>query len=55
MYKVLLFDADDTLFDFQACEKQALHSTFAKYHIALTSRLLQAFHTLNKTLWDGLR
>lgn len=53
MYKVLLFDADDTLFDFQACEKQALHSTFAKYHIALTSRLLQAFHTLNKTLWDG--
>ena len=30
MYQVLLFDADNTLFDFDACERQAMQETFAR-------------------------
>ena len=36
MYQVLLFDADNTLFDFDACERQAMQETFARHDIVLT-------------------
>ncbi|MDF2485209.1 MAG: hypothetical protein K0R46_1377, partial [Herbinix sp.] len=30
-YQTLLFDADNTLLDFTACEREALNLTFQKY------------------------
>ena len=32
-YDVLLFDADDTLLDFGACEQAALYATFARFQL----------------------
>ena len=51
MYQVLLFDADNTLFDFDACEQQALIAAFQQYHIDLTAPILSCFHAINADLW----
>ena len=51
MYRVLLFDADDTLFDFQACEQQALQETFTKYAIDFHAEMEASFHQTNADLW----
>ena len=42
MYQVLLFDADNTLFDFDACERQAMQETFARHDIVLTEEMSMA-------------
>ena len=34
-YTTLLFDADNTLLDFDACEKEALKKTFEAYNCPL--------------------
>ena len=52
MYQVLLFDADNTLFDFDACEQQALIAAFQQYHIDLTAPILSCFHAINADLWE---
>jgi len=54
-YEVLLFDLDNTLFDFEAAEKEALIATKDKLNLQLT---YEAFHDLyqsvNKPLWEAL-
>lgn len=54
-YEVLLFDLDNTLFDFEAAEKEALIATKEKLSLQLT---YEAFHELyqsvNKPLWEAL-
>lgn len=52
MYRVLLFDADNTLFDFDACEQQALQTTFARFSIPFHRELARCYHAINQTLWD---
>ena len=37
MYKILLFDADGTLLDFQKSEETALKKTFQRFNIPLTN------------------
>ena len=37
-YDVLLFDVDDTLLDFGACEQEALHATFARFALPFSPR-----------------
>lgn len=54
MYQVLLFDADNTLFDFDACEQQALIAAFQQYHIDLTAPILSCFHAINADLWGNM-
>lgn len=51
-YKILLFDADGTLFDFQAAEQLALHHTFEKYHIELTDQIKKRYLDINAQLWQ---
>lgn len=57
-YTTLLFDADGTLLDFHAAEKQALINTFQKYQIPLTPQLKEAYEKINTSLWkqfeDGI-
>lgn len=50
-FKTLLFDADNTLFDFQACEKEALRLTFEKYNYELNDEIAGIYEKINVELW----
>ena len=50
-YKILLFDADETLLDFRKAEKNALQITFSAHGITPTEALCQAFSEVNAGLW----
>jgi len=54
-YQILLFDLDNTLFDFEASEKRALEET--KHHFEISMALedfIQNYHEVNKPLWEAL-
>ena len=53
-YKYLLFDADNTLFDFDRSEKQALAETFAGFGAAISEAEIEAYHRINDALWKKL-
>ncbi len=50
-FKILLFDADDTLFDFSACEGNALQLAFKKYGYPLNEEIYKTYERINKDLW----
>jgi len=50
-YKYILFDADDTLLDFQRTEEYALSDTFEKYGIPFTDQVRTTYKTINHKLW----
>lgn len=50
-YTILLFDADDTLFDFQKSEKIALEETLAVYGLGNNKEATNLYHAINKQLW----
>lgn len=50
-YKTLLFDVDDTLLDFQAAERSALHLLFEKEGLLLTKEMETTYKTINSQLW----
>lgn len=51
-YDILLFDADDTLFDFRKSEKEAFLSTLKDYHLEEHSTLyFTAYHHINSKIW----
>lgn len=53
-YELLLFDADDTLFDFQASESQALRQTFEAFGLEyIEATHLPLYKEINKPLWAG--
>ena len=52
MYKYILFDADNTLLDFDKSEKQALLATFDKFEI--DKAYINEFSEINKSLWELL-
>ena len=49
MIKYLLFDADDTLFDFEKCETTAFAVTCKQYN--LDNSIYNDYYEINKTLW----
>lgn len=51
MYKYLLFDADNTLLDFNASERNALEFTLLDYDIAYTDDVYRKYHFINDSLW----
>ena len=50
-YPFLLFDADDTLFDFPKASAQAFAVMCEKHNIANTPETYQIYHNINKVLW----
>lgn len=52
-YTVLLFDADNTLLDFDACERAALQRTFASYDCPLHEPLKKRYMEINHALWKA--
>ncbi|MBF8807197.1 MAG: noncanonical pyrimidine nucleotidase, YjjG family [Enterococcus lacertideformus] len=50
-YKILLFDVDDTLLDFQLTEAKALSELFAEQGLELTPEVKTSYKALNHHLW----
>lgn len=50
-YTYLLFDADETLFDFKASESIAIKSLFEHYNLPYDEKLLALYHKANGALW----
>ena len=53
-FKLIFFDADDTLFDFQQCEHNALVKTFKKFDIDPLDSLIEKYREFNHVLWKDL-
>ena len=50
-YKILLFDADETLLDFSKAERSALKNAFSSVGIIPTEELCDKFSEINNNLW----
>ncbi|MBE5793514.1 MAG: noncanonical pyrimidine nucleotidase, YjjG family [Clostridiales bacterium] len=53
-YQALLSDADGTLFDFRAGEKNAIATTFDRFHIPVTEENTSLYHRINDAQWKKL-
>lgn len=54
-YETIIFDIDDTLFDFAKAEKNALHKTFSEFGMPKGVERYQAsYEKANKPLWGEL-
>ncbi len=54
MYKYLLFDADNTLLDFNAAEKQALKEALAECPLQYSEEVRCRYHAINDNEWKRL-
>ena len=52
-YKVLLFDADETLLDFSKAERSALKNAFFHAGISPDENLCDEFSKINQSLWKA--
>ncbi len=52
-YKILLFDLDNTLLDFDANEAASLDRLFRLQGLSLTDEACAAYQSVNKRLWDA--
>lgn len=51
-YKILLFDADETLFDFNRSEQTALHQAFIHFDLDFDKSLhIPLYHKVNHAIW----
>ncbi len=53
-YPYLLFDADNTLFDFEAANRNAFAQVCSYCDIPDTEETYQQYETINQSLWDAL-
>ncbi len=53
-YKYLLFDADETLFDFKKAEAMGLSRTFEEMGLQPTPEIIGEYHRYNDSLWKAL-
>ena len=54
MYKWLLFDADNTLFDFNMAETKALANTFQQFRLPYTNGVGDTYRQINAQVWQAL-
>ena len=52
MIRNVLFDLDDTLFDFQTGYKRALRAALAQFGVECTPQLLELYGSINDRLWE---
>ncbi len=50
-WRGFLFDADNTIFDYDRCEREALSATLGAAGIAPSPEVLAAYHEINDALW----
>ncbi len=53
-YKYLLFDADNTLFDFNKCENEAFKLALSSVGIEYNDEIYTEYHEINDGLWKAL-
>lgn len=53
MYNTILLDVDNTLLDFDACEKMALERLFKDYNYVLDEEVLKLYLQINTSLWKA--
>ena len=53
-YYCILFDADNTLLDFDAAESKALAETLVQYHIEPSNETVYKYREINEALWRQL-
>jgi YjjG family noncanonical pyrimidine nucleotidase len=53
-YYCILFDADNTLLDFDAAESKALAETLEHYELPADAAAMQAYRDINTALWKSL-
>lgn len=54
-YEIILFDIDDTLFDFSMSEQRALHNTFLEYDLSTGWTDYEAsYKSISEVLWRDL-
>ena len=53
-YDVLLVDNDNTLMDFDAAERQALHQALVVHGLPTDDSVKQAYHEINDACWKAL-
>ena len=53
-YKYLLFDADNTLFDFSRAEYNSFKNTCAAFGVSFSEELYKAYSAINDGLWKQL-
>lgn len=53
-YKYILCDADDTLLDFAAAEKQAFKESCIGFDVVYTDVIYDAYHAINDSHWKKL-
>lgn len=53
-YRILFIDADDTLFDYQACEDHSLGAALASFGIEITRELKSRYGQINRDLWAAM-
>ena len=52
-YYCILFDADNTLLNFDAAENKALAETLVNYGIEPDAETVQTYRTINEELWQA--
>lgn len=52
-YRAVLFDADNTLFDFDAAEEYALKTSMERRGIAFNQERKERYLAINRPLWDA--
>lgn len=52
-YKTLLFDADETLLDFNAAQYDALTNLFHNHGYEINDSIREQYHVLNTSLWKA--
>ena len=52
-YRILLFDADDTLLDFKASQNAALTKLFLNHGFQMTKEIRAQYELLNAKLWGA--
>lgn len=50
-YEYLLFDADDTLFDYNKSENEALRKTFEDAGLSYKSLYMEVYRGINSQIW----
>ncbi|MEM5947316.1 YjjG family noncanonical pyrimidine nucleotidase [Spirochaetia bacterium 38H-sp] len=53
-YRLICFDADGTLFDYNRAEEWALKNTFLEHNLAFSGKTIETYRKINKSLWDRL-
>ena len=51
MYRIILFDVDDTLLDFKAGELKSLAKMFARLNLTYSPRIEASYLKINASLW----